>query len=234
MSWQRFGLVSVTPPAPRTTPLATVNPAGKEVTYPLIPTAAVPMVPYAGPICTDLKCATIKVPLDWTKPSAGSITLSINYLASTGSADLGWILENPGGPGGSGLTFVAGGGEQVGSAALRKHYNVVGFDPRGVEKSSPIKCLNAKDTDEFLYGTTPGAPGSATEIAAQRKAMKKYIHYAEKYKIPITTKERGKKTIAELAKDINTYEHNPKNMKRILQQPIDAKYKERGLYLIDV
>ena len=124
---------------------------------------------------TDLKCATIKVPLDWSKPGAGSINLSINYLASTGSADLGWILENPGGPGGSGLDFVAGGGEQVGSAALRKHYNVVGFDPRGVAKSTPIKCLSAKDTDEFLYGTTPGAPGSATEIAAQRKAMKKYI-----------------------------------------------------------
>ncbi len=124
---------------------------------------------------TDLKCATIKVPLDWKNPSAGSINLSINYLASTGSADLGWILENPGGPGGSGLDFVAGGGEQVGSAALRKRYNVVGFDPRGVEKSTPIKCLSAKDTDEFLYGTTPGAPGSATEMAAQRKAMKKYI-----------------------------------------------------------
>ena len=127
--------------------------------------------------CADsaAKCATIKVPLDWAKPAGGSINLALNYLPSTGNADLGWIVENPGGPGGSGIEFVAGGGEQVGSANLRKHYNVVGFDPRGVGRSAPIKCLSAKATDEFLYGTTPGAPGSAIEIAAQRKQMKTYI-----------------------------------------------------------
>jgi pimeloyl-ACP methyl ester carboxylesterase len=124
---------------------------------------------------TGTKCATIKVPLDWAKPADGSINLSLNYLPSTGSADLGWIVENPGGPGGSGIDFVAGGGEQVGSTELRKHYNVVGFDPRGVQRSAPIKCLNAKDTDNFLYGVTPGAPGSATEMAASRKIMKTFI-----------------------------------------------------------
>ena len=127
--------------------------------------------------CADsaAKCATIKVPLDWAKPASGSINLALNYLPSTGNADLGWIVENPGGPGGSGIDFVAGGGEQVGSANLRKHYNVLGFDPRGVGRSAPIKCLSAKATDEFLYGTTPGAPGSAAEMAAQRKQMRTYI-----------------------------------------------------------
>jgi pimeloyl-ACP methyl ester carboxylesterase len=129
---------------------------------------------------SSTKCATIKVPLDWAKPEAGSINLALNYLPSTGSADLGWIVENPGGPGGSGIDFVAGGGEQVGSAELRKHYNVVGFDPRGVQRSAPIKCLSAKATDEFLYGTTPGAIGSATEIAASRKIMKTYIAACKK------------------------------------------------------
>lgn len=121
------------------------------------------------------KCATIKVPLDWSKPTSGSINLALNYLPTTGSGDLGWIIENPGGPGGSGIDFVGGAGEQVGSASLRKHYNVVGFDPRGVGASAPIKCLSPKATDEFLYGTTPGAIGSATEIAASRKIMKTYI-----------------------------------------------------------
>ncbi len=124
----------------------------------------------------QLKCTTIKVPIDYSKPASGSINLSLNYLASTGTADLGWLLENPGGPGGSGIDFVAGASEQVASVALRKRYNVVGFDPRGVQRSAPIKCLSPKATDEFLYGTTPGAPGSATEIAAQRKAMKTYIN----------------------------------------------------------
>ena len=123
----------------------------------------------------DLKCATINVPVDYKKPAAGSIKLSLNYLASTGDADLGWLVENPGGPGGSGIDFVASASAQVASEAVRKRYNVVGFDPRGVKRSAPIKCLSPKATDEFLYGTTPGAPGSTAEMAASRKAMKKFI-----------------------------------------------------------
>jgi pimeloyl-ACP methyl ester carboxylesterase len=123
----------------------------------------------------DLKCATIRVPIDYSKPSSGSINLSLNYLASTGNADLGWLLENPGGPGGSGIDFVASASAQVGSEALRKRYNILGFDPRGVGRSAPIKCLSPKDTDDFLYGTTPGDPGSSDEIKAQRKGMKKFI-----------------------------------------------------------
>ncbi|MFM1974002.1 MAG: hypothetical protein RLZZ345_1086, partial [Actinomycetota bacterium] len=123
----------------------------------------------------DLKCATINVPIDYKRPAAGSIKLSLNYLASTGDADLGWLVENPGGPGGSGIDFVASASAQVASEALRKRYHVVGFDPRGVKRSAPIKCLGPKATDEFLYGTTPGAPGSTDEMAASRKSMKKFI-----------------------------------------------------------
>ena len=40
--------------------------------------------------------------------------------------------------------------------------------------------MSAKATDEFLYGTTPGAIGSATEIAASRKIMKTYIAACKK------------------------------------------------------
>lgn len=124
----------------------------------------------------DLKCAELEVPIDYANPGSGSIKLALNYLASTGSADLGWLVENPGGPGGSGIDFVQGASAQVASDALRKRYHIVGFDPRGVKRSAPIKCLAPKATDEFLYGTTPGAPGSAVEIAAQRKAMKNFIN----------------------------------------------------------
>ena len=98
----------------------------------------------------DLKCATIKVPIDYSKPASGSINLSLNYLASTGNADLGWLLENPGGPGGSGLDFVASASAQVASENLRKRYNIVGFDPRGVGRSAPINGLGSNATDEFL------------------------------------------------------------------------------------
>lgn len=126
-----------------------------------------------------LKCSTVQVPIDYAKPASGAIKISINWLASTGSADLGWLLENPGGPGASGVDFVAGGGDQVGSAELRKHYNVLGFDPRGVQRSAPIKCYNAKDTDHLLYDDF-GISGSAEELANSRVEMKKFIAACQK------------------------------------------------------
>lgn len=128
---------------------------------------------------TKLKCSTVRVPIDYANPGAGSIKISINWLASTGSGDLGWLLENPGGPGGSGVDFVAGGGEQVGSASLRKRYNVVGFDPRGVQRSAPIKCYNSKDTDHLLYDSF-GEPGTAADVAETRAEMKRFIAACKK------------------------------------------------------
>lgn len=128
---------------------------------------------------TNLKCATVTVPIDWAHPTAGTIKLSINKLASTGAADLGYILENPGGPGASGIDFVAGGGNQVGSPELRKHYNVIGFDPRGVQRSAPIKCYDAAGLDSVLYDSY-GTPGSAEELAKTRVEMKKLIAACKK------------------------------------------------------
>lgn len=128
---------------------------------------------------TKLKCSTVRVPIDYSRPTAGSIKISINWLASTGSADLGWLLVNPGGPGSSGIDFVAAGGAQVASVDLRKRYDVVGFDPRGVQRSAPIKCLNAKETDRLLYDDF-GAPGSAEELANSRSEMKKFIAACQK------------------------------------------------------
>ena len=122
--------------------------------------------------------------------------------------------------------------EDIGDFLRRRNAMVKKVPVIGKYQYEPPSILQARETDKKVERT--GKLVYDAEPTTQEKAMKKYIHYANKYKIPITTKERGKKTIAELAKDINTYEHNPKNMARILKQPIDAKYKERGLYLIDV
>lgn len=122
--------------------------------------------------CGKNKCANIKVPLNWSAPASGSIKISMLYVPSTGTADKGWLLENPGGPGGSGIDFVKNGDTQAGSAELRKHYNLVGFDPRGVGSSSKVVCMTAKQTDHFLYDNTPGAIGSETEFKSSVAAFK--------------------------------------------------------------
>ncbi|WP_416481870.1 alpha/beta hydrolase [Streptomyces sp. CL12] len=83
-----------------------------------------------------LECASLKVPLDHANPAGRQITLALSRVPHTAAASQGPLLVNPGGPGGSGLTlagFVA--------SALPKNvaarYDVIGFDPRGVGRSSP-------------------------------------------------------------------------------------------------
>jgi hypothetical protein len=90
--------------------------------------------------CGELECATIKVPLDWADPNGQTITLQLNRsTARKPDERLGSVVINPGGPGGSGLDltsyFVGFAG-----ASLLDHYDIVGFDPRGVGKSTPINC----------------------------------------------------------------------------------------------
>ncbi len=100
--------------------------------------------------CGELECATIKVPLDWADPNGQTITLQLNRSkARKPDERLGSVVINPGGPGGSGLDLT---GYFVGFAgdSLLDHYDVVGFDPRGVGKSTPINCGTTKELDAYF------------------------------------------------------------------------------------
>ncbi|HEX8628470.1 MAG TPA: alpha/beta hydrolase [Catenuloplanes sp.] len=91
-----------------------------------------------------LQCATLTVPLDWSRPGGPTITLALNRLPATDPAHrLGPLLVNPGGPGGSGVDVVAQGGMYLGSPELRPlaaRFDLIGFDPRGVGHSTPVRC----------------------------------------------------------------------------------------------
>lgn len=83
-----------------------------------------------------LQCASLKVPLDHAKPHGEQITLALSRVPHTAKKYQGPLLVNPGGPGGSGLTlagFVASSLPKTVAA----QYDVIGFDPRGVGKSTP-------------------------------------------------------------------------------------------------
>ncbi|WP_030170153.1 alpha/beta hydrolase [Spirillospora albida] len=94
------------------------------------------------------ECATIDVPLDYAAPAAGTIELAVIRLPADGDR-IGSLLTNPGGPGGSGVAFVR---QAVGafSTDLRKRFDIVGFDPRGVATSAPIRCNTTQDLDAFF------------------------------------------------------------------------------------
>jgi pimeloyl-ACP methyl ester carboxylesterase len=79
------------------------------------------------------------VPLDYSAPDGRSIKLAISRIkAVDGTHRRGILLTNPGGPGGPGLDYTAVLRPAMGDAADR--YDLIGFDPRFVGRSTPIYC----------------------------------------------------------------------------------------------
>ena len=119
----------------------------------------------------EMQCATATAPLDRTDPTRDSIDLALIRHAATAGAPIGSVLVNPGGPGGSGYDFIADSLDYAVSADLQKRFDIVGFDPRGVNRSSAISCHDdPAELDAFLYDITPGAVGSDEWIAAAQSA----------------------------------------------------------------
>ncbi|MGO1567458.1 MAG: alpha/beta hydrolase [Brachybacterium sp.] len=105
----------------------------------------------------ELECGTVTVPLAWNDPGAGDIEIAVAQLPASGDRT-GSLVTNPGGPGGSGVNFLESLPYLV-SPEIRGAYDLVGFDPRGIQRSAGVECLSDEETDEYLAAT--GEPGSA-------------------------------------------------------------------------
>lgn len=91
-----------------------------------------------------LECAKVNVPVDYGDPQGQTAQIAVSRRAATGEK-VGSLLVNPGGPGASGLGMAV-----VGTGTpLAEHFDVIGFDPRGIGASTPqIVCLTAEEKDE--------------------------------------------------------------------------------------
>jgi pimeloyl-ACP methyl ester carboxylesterase len=114
-----------------------------------------------------MECTTVTAPVDWKSPGDGDIELAVVRLATDSSDRIGSLLMNPGGPGGSGVELVQQAAEFVTSDTLRDRFDIVGWDPRGVGQSTPVRCLDDADMDEFLYGVPTSPTGSDAWLAEQ-------------------------------------------------------------------
>ncbi|MFD4869293.1 alpha/beta hydrolase [Streptomyces sp. NPDC058412] len=86
-----------------------------------------------------VQCADVTVPLDYAAPRGRTITVAISRLKATDTRHrIGAILLNTGGPGGP-----ARGYPPTARAAMKDvgaRYDIVGFDPRFVGRSTPLDC----------------------------------------------------------------------------------------------
>jgi pimeloyl-ACP methyl ester carboxylesterase len=113
------------------------------------PLAAVEVLPDIGPVdwttcdgqSTPWECGVIEVPLDYRRPSVlGTVSIAVTRLpAADAQRRIGSLVLNPGGPGGSGVDL-AWGYAALFPADLLDRFDLVGFDPRGVSRSTPVDC----------------------------------------------------------------------------------------------
>lgn len=95
-------------------------------------------------------CGKLQVPLDYDRPDGETITVEVLRVHSREQVKrIGSLLVDPGGPGGSGIVLavnLAGGL----SDTMLSSFDLIGFDPRGVGLSTPIRCTSDADEDRLL------------------------------------------------------------------------------------
>ncbi|HUW79152.1 MAG TPA: alpha/beta hydrolase [Candidatus Nanopelagicaceae bacterium] len=118
------------------------------------------------------QCTKVTVPLDYSHPNARTITLAVTrHLATDQKHRLGSLLLNPGGPGGSGVDYVLA-ADYIATKQILARYDLVGFDPRGVGRSTPIHCLTDTETDRMIaLDGTPTTPGQIKQLMDASKTM---------------------------------------------------------------
>jgi pimeloyl-ACP methyl ester carboxylesterase len=115
-------------------------------------------------------CATLTVPLDYTQPDGATIDLALIRYPANPAVREGAILLNPGGPGGSGYEFAAAASESLDfEMGLGGRFDIIGFDPRGVDRSGGIDCIDDGAIEELLYSddTPDDAEEEAVSVARQ-------------------------------------------------------------------
>ena len=97
------------------------------------------------------ECGTVQVPLDYDT-QRGTISIAVARLPATDPTQrIGSLFLNPGGPGGSGIDFLLGAGPFLYSDDVRAKFDLVGFDPRGIIRSTAFRCFgNPKQWEPFF------------------------------------------------------------------------------------
>ncbi len=95
------------------------------------------------------QCTTVSVPVDYNNPGGGHAKLAVIRVPATGQR-IGSLLVNPGGPGGSAVDMVAEMAPGLEGSAIRRNFDLVGFDPRGVGHSTPaLRCQTDAEFDAY-------------------------------------------------------------------------------------
>lgn len=116
------------------------------------------------------QCGTLQVPLDYDQPNGTTISLAVVRLPATDPAHrIGSLFLNPGGPGGSGVDFDVFAGPFLFTDEVRAKFDLVGFDPRGVARSTALHCFGT-DRQWGPFFLPIAFPSNPAEVELWRNA----------------------------------------------------------------
>jgi pimeloyl-ACP methyl ester carboxylesterase len=122
--------------------------------------------------CHDgLQCSTLLVPEIYSKPAGRMLHIAVIEQKAKGTPK-GSLIVNPGGPGASGVQFVAEAASVF--SQLTSQFNLVSFDPRGVGASDPIRCLSSAQLDAYV--NLDPDPTTAAQQAAVIASSKNFAN----------------------------------------------------------
>jgi pimeloyl-ACP methyl ester carboxylesterase len=115
------------------------------------------------PCGEGVECGALLVPVDHARADGPRIELALaRHRAEDRAGRRGVLLINPGGPGGSGTDLIMNTDVlESFPSAIRRYFDLIGFDPRGVPTSAPLRCKGAgswrtspRDRQEFTQLVT--------------------------------------------------------------------------------
>jgi len=158
--------------SPTTTTVAPATTMPPPTTAAPAPTAAPPVTSPGGlrwTACGALQCASLTVPRSYADPAGPTLTLALaRKPARTPATRIGSLLINPGGPGDSGIDDLPGELRSL-TATLQNRFDIVSWDPRGVERSAPVHCSDPRATGGGGGGGSVLDPAPTND--ADRKAL---------------------------------------------------------------
>lgn len=107
-----------------------------------------------------VRCALLRVPLDYARPDGPQISLTVTRVPASGrggAARQGALVFNPGGPGASGTYFPLLAGRPAWSR-IAAAYDLVGYAPRGVGRSGPLTCQDPAELPQGRRRSRPSPP----------------------------------------------------------------------------
>ncbi|WP_245633529.1 alpha/beta hydrolase [Amycolatopsis jejuensis] len=129
---------------------------------------------------TQYSCARYRVPIDHDDASLGTIDIALmKRAAKVPGQRIGSLFLNPGGPGGSGLRMPIA-GDRLFRPQVLDRFDLVGFDPRGVGDSNPLRCFTTAEDAQDVQSQLLPLPLSRKEISGTLAGYRDYGQFCRR------------------------------------------------------